>query len=87
VGVQHLLFDMWIPSTPPSIAIRATPITTVDKSTAVTITTWVLMGIFVVMFLSREVVKFVVLRKFGWDDALILLATVGSPALGKILRS
>ncbi|KAF2790511.1 hypothetical protein K505DRAFT_217606, partial [Melanomma pulvis-pyrius CBS 109.77] len=65
---------MTIPST--SLAVRATPITPDNKSTAITIATWLLMVIFIIMFLLREAIKFVVLRKFAVDDLLILLAVI-----------
>jgi hypothetical protein len=59
-----------------SIDERASPITPYNKSTAVTVATWVLTVTFLIMFLAREVVKFVRLRKFQVDDLLILLGTV-----------
>ncbi|KAF2192970.1 hypothetical protein K469DRAFT_652714 [Zopfia rhizophila CBS 207.26] len=66
---------------PVSLAIRAAPITPNNKSTAVTIATWLLTVTFVIMFLSREAIKFVVLRKFQFDDLLILLATISAIGL------
>ncbi|ORY10111.1 hypothetical protein BCR34DRAFT_470418, partial [Clohesyomyces aquaticus] len=66
---------------PTSINARATPITPENKSTAVTIATWLLTVTFIIMFLSREAIKFVVLRKFQVDDLLILLATVSACGL------
>ncbi|KAF2472389.1 uncharacterized protein BDR25DRAFT_220358, partial [Lindgomyces ingoldianus] len=59
-----------------SVGVRATPITPDNRSTAVTIATWLLLIILIIMFLSREAIKFVVLRKFQIDDLLILLATL-----------
>lgn len=85
VGVQHLFFDMWITSK--SLAVRATPITPETKSTAVKIATLLLMSIFLIMFLSREAIKFVVLRKFGADDFLIALATVCDPHDFEVTRN
>ncbi|KAF2870022.1 hypothetical protein BDV95DRAFT_71621 [Massariosphaeria phaeospora] len=61
---------------PTFLATRATPITPYDKSTAITISTWVLLGVLVVMFLARAAIKSIVSRKFSVDDLLILLATI-----------
>ncbi|KAF2117181.1 hypothetical protein BDV96DRAFT_19997 [Lophiotrema nucula] len=79
---------MFVPPMP--LATRATPITPDDKSTAVTITAWLLMAIFVLVVLSRVVIKWVVLRRFQADDAFILFATVfgiGLSATALILAS
>jgi hypothetical protein len=68
---------MFIPSIS-LLAIRATSITPENKSTAITIATWLLMMIFIIMFFMREAIKFAVLRKFAMDDLFILLAVVCS---------
>lgn len=66
---------MKIPST--SLSTRAPPITSENKSNAITIATWVTLVTIVLIFISREAVKYGVARKFAADDVLILLATVG----------
>ncbi|KAF2200589.1 hypothetical protein GQ43DRAFT_373454, partial [Delitschia confertaspora ATCC 74209] len=66
---------------PISLAVRADPITSSNKSTAIIIATCVLLAIFILLFLSREAIKLVVLRKFQVDDLLILIATVFAVAL------
>jgi hypothetical protein len=77
VGIFCSRFTMFIPSTS-LLAIRATQITADNKSTAITITSWLLMFIFIIIFILRETIKFVVLRRFALDDLLILLAVVCS---------
>ena len=60
-----------------SLAVRAEPTTTQgDKTTAITISTLLLLAAFIIVVLSREAIKFVVLRKFQFDDTLILTAAV-----------
>ncbi|KAF2279767.1 uncharacterized protein EI97DRAFT_440060 [Westerdykella ornata] len=66
---------MWIPSST-SITARSAPITPNNKSTAVMIATWILTGIFVVMFLARQAVRFARVRRLGLDDLLMFLATL-----------
>ncbi|KAF2657745.1 hypothetical protein K491DRAFT_714208 [Lophiostoma macrostomum CBS 122681] len=70
---------MRIPST--SLAIRAASTSPSNKSTAVTISTWVCLGVFIAVVISKVVIKFGVRRRLGFDDAVILLATVFATAL------
>ncbi|KAF2732505.1 hypothetical protein EJ04DRAFT_412911, partial [Polyplosphaeria fusca] len=58
------------------LSSRAAPITADDKSTAITISTLLTMIILIIMFLARQAIKFVVLRKFQADDVLIFIATI-----------
>ncbi|KAF2741880.1 hypothetical protein M011DRAFT_413696, partial [Sporormia fimetaria CBS 119925] len=66
---------MWVPSAA-SLAPRTDSTTFYDKSTTIQNVTWVLTGVFVVMFFAREFIKYVVLRRLGGDDLLILFATI-----------
>jgi len=59
-----------------SLAVRAESITSENKTNAITIATLLLLATFVIIVLSREAIKFVVLRKFQFDDTLILTAAV-----------
>jgi hypothetical protein len=59
-----------------SLAVRAEPITSHNKTTAITIATLLLLATLIIVVLSREAIKFTVLRKFQSDDFLILFATL-----------
>jgi len=70
----HFTFPIMIPSI--SLAARYTLDVLDDKSKAITIATWLLMAVFIVMFLLRETIRYAMLRKFTIDDFLIFLAVV-----------
>ncbi|CAI6331694.1 unnamed protein product [Periconia digitata] len=70
---------MRIPSS--AITKRATNFTTGNRSDAITVATWVSLVVLVVFFLSREVIKFTVVRKFAIDDLFILAATIFAAGL------
>ncbi|KAH7338507.1 hypothetical protein BKA66DRAFT_435277 [Pyrenochaeta sp. MPI-SDFR-AT-0127] len=53
---------------------RATLITSTTESTGVNIATWFLATTFLVMYSSRQIVKFVMLRKIQLDDVLMTAA-------------
>lgn len=53
------------------------PINNADYSASVSIATWFLTTTFVIMFLSGQTIKYVVLRRFSLDDYLLLAAAVG----------
>lgn len=65
---------MRIPSS--ALTTRAANVTTENRSDAVTVTTCVTLVILSIFFISREAIKFVVVRKFAIDDLFILAATV-----------
>lgn len=58
---------------------RGTHITADSQATGVSIATWFLASTFLIMYLSGQIVKYVVLRRLRLDDYFILLATVGVP--------
>ncbi|KAF1998517.1 hypothetical protein P154DRAFT_523993 [Amniculicola lignicola CBS 123094] len=71
---RHFSSGMHSFSTP--LAVRAATITPIDKSTAITIASWVTLAVLIVFFILRLILKYTVLRKFQLDDLLILLATI-----------
>lgn len=58
------------------IFTRAALITSTSESTGVNIATWFLATTFLVMYTSRQIVKFVMLRKIQLDDVLMTAAMV-----------
>jgi hypothetical protein len=57
---------------------RGSLITPTTQSTSVNIATWFLASTFLIMYLSRQVVKFVMLRKFQVDDYMMTAGVVSS---------
>jgi hypothetical protein len=57
---------------------RGSLITPTTQSTSVNIATWFLASTFLIMYLSRQVVKFVMLRKFQLDDYMMTAGVVSS---------
>ena len=55
---------------------RAALITSTAEATGVNIATWFLATTFLIMYISRQIVKFVMLRKFQLDDYFMTAATV-----------
>ncbi|OAK94688.1 hypothetical protein IQ06DRAFT_381844 [Phaeosphaeriaceae sp. SRC1lsM3a] len=60
---------------------RGSLITPTTQSTSVNIATWFLASTFLIMYLSRQVVKFVMLRKVQLDDYLMTAGVVSSIGL------
>lgn len=61
-----------------AISGRGSLITPTTESTSVNIATWFLASTFLIMYLSRQVVKFVMLHKFQLDDYLMTAGIVSS---------
>lgn len=57
---------------------RGTHITADKQATGVSIATWFLASSFLIMYLSGQIVKYVVLRRLRLDDYFILVATVST---------
>jgi hypothetical protein len=58
------------------LVARGAYITPTTQATGVSIATWFLASTFLIMYLSGQTVKFVMLRRFRLDDYALLLATV-----------
>lgn len=64
-----------------SISILATQpvaLQEVDRTTAIKIASWTILGTTVVVFFARQIMKAFVFRRFALDDLFILLATVSN---------
>lgn len=61
-----------------ALSVRGSLITSATQSTSVNIATWFLASTFLIMYLSRQVVKFVMLRKFQLDDYFMTAGVVSS---------
>lgn len=64
---------------------RGSLITPTTQSTSVNIATWFLASTFLIMYLSRQVVKFVMLRKVQLDDYLMTAGVVSSAITSYVL--
>jgi hypothetical protein len=70
---RTLSFNMTIPAPSPSQPALSHDR---DGSHMIKTTTWILLGITIAVFLARQVVKAIVVRRVGLDDVFFLLAMV-----------
>ena len=61
-----------------SLTTRSTPVQEMDRTEAIKIASWTILGITVVVFIARQIMKTIVFRRVALDDFFILLATVSN---------